>query len=486
MIYLELDGQGDMGRQLVRALRNAIRSGRLATGARLPSSRELAGHLGIARNLVLYAYEVLAAERLIAGRVGAGTFVTSGVPARKITPHPTRLPAQSLYARRLRDLMDEPSSRVGSAWRHDFQYNVPLVDPGLFSAWARALAYAAERTEAAYPPAAGHPALREEIARHVALQRGIECSADDVIVVNGALQGLSLIASVLLDEGDRVAIEDPTLPALRLLLRARGIDVRPVPVDGDGLNVAEIPPLAPKAVLVHPSGQFPLGVPLAGYRQQRLLAYASEQPCWIIEFDQDSALLDPTDAASSLRGADHQGQVIFVGSFSRLLIPSLRLGYVVAPPSIRGDLLRAKALLDAASPAIEQMALSHFMSTGRLERHMHRARAELRRRRSALNDGVVQYCGRHVQLSPSRPSLHAVAWLPGWTTESVLQLREEAARRDIRLYPIDRCYERPAPVRGLLMGFAGLSPAQLELATKMLGEVLDTIPSGANQNLKRA
>ncbi|MCU0942112.1 MAG: PLP-dependent aminotransferase family protein [Hydrogenophaga sp.] len=486
MIYLELDGQGDTGRQLVRALRNAIRTGRLATGARLPSTRELAAQLGMARNTVLYAYEVLCAERLVAGRVGAGTFVTGTVAARPVAAPRADLPPQTPYAQRLRALMPEPAGRVGSAWRHDFQFSAPLLDLGLFPAWAKALAHAAERTEASYPPSTGHPALREEIALHLARHRGIACEPGDVLVVNGALQGLALIARVLLAEGERVAVEDPTLPAMRALLRAHGAEVVPVGVDTDGMDTTALAAIAPKLVVVHPSGQFPLGVRLSPPRQQALLDFARDRGGWVVEFDQDSELLDAADAGAALHGADRHGRVVYVGSFSRLLTPSLRLGYIVAPAGLRGDLVRAKALLDVASPAIDQMALAHFMKTGRLERHLHRARAELRRRRAALRESVAVHCGRHLWLAPTSPALHGVGWLPGWSSDAMTLLKEEAARRDVRLYPIGPCHEQAAPHGGLLLGFAGLSVAQIQLATRTLGDALDAAARRGAPTLKRA
>ncbi len=471
-IYLELDGHGEMYRQLLRALRQAIAEGRLAVGARLPSTRALAQELGIARNTVLLAYEMLCAEHLAVSKVGSGTYVVR--PPRRAPEPPAELTIepQSRFARRLRETDTRWFRDTGKHLRFNLQYGTPVVDMGLFAAWGRALAHAAERTDATYPPTQGVEALRVEIASYLGRRRGLACEPDDVMVVNGTQQAIHLTSRVLLDEGDHVVLEDPSFKLARNHFTAHGAEVSFVPVDDEGMRVDRMPARPAKLIYVTPSHQYPSGVQMSRRRRHDLLALAREQGSWILEDDYDGEFGLEGRLEPALASLNAGGRVLYVGSFSKVLLPSIRLGYIVAPSSIREDLLKAKLLSDIASPGIEQAALAHFMRSGGFERHLRRAGAELRRRRAALRAAVQRWCPNDVVLDDKGVGMHCVAWLPSLEQPDVRALIEVAAAQGLGLHSINSQYLVKPRHQGLLLGFASLSVAQLGSAIELLSQCL--------------
>lgn len=474
-MFLELDGRGEVYRQLHRALRTAIAQGRLREGTKLPSTRELARQLGLARNTVLLAYEMLCAEHLAVTKVGSGTYVAhrasaARAPARPVPPAP--LPPPSRYARRLRDTDAAWLRGPGPALRFNLQYGTPMVDVSLFGAWGRALAHAAQHTDASYPPTQGVEALRQEIAAYLGQRRGLMCEAQDVIVVNGTQQAISLIGRLLLDEGDRVVMEDPSFKLARNGFAAQGASLSFVPVDDEGLQVQALPDGPVKLAYVTPSHQYPSGVQMSMRRRETLLAAAAARDFWVVEDDYDGEFGLEGRLQPALASMDTAGRVIYVGTFSKMLLPCIRLGYIVAPRALRDDLLRAKLLADIASPGIEQVALAHFMKTGAFARHLRRGSQELRRRRQALHEGVARWCGQDIVLHDSGAGMHCVGWLPRLSYEQAQHLIDLAGREGLGLHAIHSQYLHKPPHPGLLLGFASTSVAQLRGATRLLGDCL--------------
>ena len=291
---------------------------------------------------------------------------------------------------------------------------------------------------------------------------------------------------VLLDDGDRVAIEDPTFPVINPLLRAYGAQVLPTPVDKEGMAVDRIPQDGLKMVIVNPACQFPLGVPLSWQRRQTLLHMASDHAVWLVEHDQDSELLNGAQHSAALKASDVDGRVVFVGSLSRLLSPALRLGFMVAPPGLMTDLLRARYFQDFGSSAVDQLALVHFMRTGRLDRHLHRVAAELRRRRAAMREGLAQHCREWLVLSDAQPAMHCIGWLPRFGVQHWPTLRAAALKRGLGLYAVNTCAQTGLPSLGLMLGYAGLSVNEIARATAVLGDVLSEWVPLQEPALKRA
>jgi len=471
-VFLELDGNGPRYSQLTRALKQAILRGQLKAGSRLPATRALASELGLSRNTVLTAYESLCAEQLAVATAGSGTFVRRVMMAGGFAADAPEVPPQTRYAARLRSLPPLALRASSAQLAYDLQYGEPLADPLLVNAWRRELARAALRAGSRYPSSAGLPALRGAIRDYLARRRGVVCHADDIVIVNGAQQAVALLARLLLNEGDAVVVEDPGYQLAIHALRAHGARLLPVQVDAEGLKVDALPPDGVRLVHVTPSHQFPSGAVMSLERRLALLQYAVAGQCWLIEDDYDGEFRYDAVAIPALRSLDVRHRVVYVGSFSKVLFPGLRLGYVVCPPGLRDDLVNGKRLDDIGCGLIEQAALAELMASGAFERHLRRTAAELRRRRAALLDGLARHCAGHLHYEDSRAGMHLVGWLPGWSAAAVQELVAHAQARGLGLHPIGPHYlAAPAPA-GLLLGFAALSPKQLQAATARLGECL--------------
>lgn len=412
-MFLRFDGNGPRYAQLARALKRAILEGQLPAGALLPATRVLATQLGLSRNTVLTAYEMLCAEQLAVARGGSGTFVSASVVPARPPRHKARagapVPPQSRYVERLRNLPPPALRGLSPRLRYDLHYGEPLIDPPLASAWRRDLARAAGGAHWGYPPPAGLRMLRQAIAEHLARRRGVVCHADDVVVVSGTQQAVSLLARVLLDEGAPVAIEDPGYELTSRTLQAHGARLLPVKVDAEGLRVQALPRTRPvRMVQVSPSHQFPSGATLSLARRLALLDYAAERGCWVLEDDYDGEFRYDGAAIPALRSLDLRERVLYVGSFSKVLFPGLRLGYVVCPSGLRDDLIGAKRNDDLGCSSIEQAALAALMHSGAFDRRLRHAAAELRRRRSALLDGLRRHCAAHLVVNDSQAGMHLV------------------------------------------------------------------------------
>ncbi|MDE2398477.1 MAG: PLP-dependent aminotransferase family protein [Burkholderiales bacterium] len=474
-MLLVLDGSGELYRQLGRALRTAMAEGRLAAGSRLPSTRELALQLGLSRNTVLAAYELLRAERMIEARTGRGSFVAAAPARRGAPPAPVEpLPAPSMRAARQRALPPLPLPWRQPGVRIDLQYGEPLTHVAVFTAWSRCLAQAAAHLEPGYVQAQGRPELRAQIAAYLSRRRGLVCTAGDIVVVHGTQRAISLLARVLVDPGQTVVVEEPGYALARQALFAHGAAVRALPVDAQGLVVERLAGVDARLILVTPSHQFPLGVAMSLERRRALLRHAHEHAALIVEDDYDGEFGIGAGALPTLSALDGQGRTIHVGTFSKSLLPSLRLGYIVCPPGLRRDLVQAKRLEDISCAALEQQALARFMAGGGFERHLRRTALELRRRRSALVEGL-RGLGERVRVQDSGSGMHLLAWLPGLDASALAMLIDDARRCGLALHPLSAHYEQPPAEQALLLGFACASAAQIREAVGILGACLDRV-----------
>ncbi|GAB3101005.1 MocR-like pyridoxine biosynthesis transcription factor PdxR [Lysobacter terrae] len=479
---LVLDGNGPLYLQLARALREAMAAGRLANGTRLPSSRELAYDLDLSRTTVVAAYEHLRAEGYISGRVGSGSYVTSPWTAPVRLPPPRRaVVAQSRYSQRTREvcmLGNIPGHRP-PGMRYAFQFGVPMVNTALTAQWVRELARAAPYVQPNYPRIQGLPALREAVARHINRTRGVACVADDVLIVSGTQQALTLIARVLLDEGDAAALEEPHYFTARTILQAHGARLIGVPVDADGLQVEQLPDPAVKLTYVTPSHQFPTGAVLSYERRLALLEYARLGSGWIVEDDYDGEFRHDRQAVQALQQLDRDGRVLYVGSFSKTLFPALRLGYIVMPPGLRDDLLAAKWADDFGSPPLDQAALANFIASGAYDRHLRQVTRKLAERRALLRTLLEQHCGDRLELMDSHAGMHLVAWIRDMPAAEGDALIRAAHERKLALYSIAPCYLQPPDRTGLIMGFSAMSPGELRDAVALFAQCLALFPRHA-------
>jgi GntR family transcriptional regulator/MocR family aminotransferase len=359
------------------------------------------------------------------------------------------------------------------AIRYSFQYGLPLINPALTTAWARELAHAAAYTAPDYPNAQGVLALREAICDYLARRRGVQATPEDVLVVGGTQQAVSLAARVLLEPGDLAVVEEPQYFALRNVLQIHGARLHGAECDADGLRLDCLPQESPRLVCVTPSHQFPSGAVQSLPRRLGLLAYARRHDSWILEDDYDGEFRYDTQPLAALRSLDRDGRVLYVGTFSKTLFPSLRLGYLVMPPALRADLVTAKWAQDFGSSAIEQAALARFMDTGGFERHLRRSARTLQERRTALLDGLRECSRGRLEIADSHAGMHLVVWLRDKRDADLDAMLLHAEQLGLGLHTIRPHYLHQPERAGLLMGYCGLSPAQIREAMPLFEQVLD-------------
>lgn len=473
-VYFELDGQGARYAQLIRALKGAILDGRFAAGTRLPASRLLSREMDLSRNTVLAAYEQLQAEGFLVGRVGSGSFVANvgnrTLPKRAAG---TLIAPLSAFARRAQSNTDGRfiPGHQHLDLRYNLQYGLPLVNPLLASVWRREISRAAEHVEFDYPDAQGLPQLREQVCDYLSRRRGLPAAPEDVLIVSGTQQAFSLAARVLLESGDTVVLEDPHYRGARQAFITHGAHARGCRVDADGLVPSALPSGARLAV-VTPSHQFPTGALLPLARRVELLEWASAQRAWLIEDDYDGEFRYGGRPLAALKSLDRDGRVIYIGSFSKALFPALRLGYMVLPPALRDAFVAAKWLEDRGNNSLEQAALAHLMQSGGFERHLRRAALALRARRAAMLGGLRKHAAGVVEVVDSNAGMHLTAWLTHANHGDCERLVAHARTRGLGLYTVAPYCLKPPPRPGLVLGYAGLPPADIEAAMRLLGTCL--------------
>ena len=483
LIAVRLEGRGPLNRQLFRGLRHAILDGRFGPGSRLPSTRALATDLGLSRNVVLLAFAQLVAEGYAEGRGGSGTFVPDVLP----DPRPRRRPRAaaaprplplSTHARRVVALAPLPA--VGTPPRagllYDFRYGVPAVAEFPQQVWSRIVTRrmrAASVNTLRYGRAVGWRPLRQAIAAYVTRTRGVTTTVDQVVIVNGSQQALDLVARLLVDPGDRVVVEEPSYVSARQVFIAAGAELIAVPVDAQGLDVSQLPTRgAIRAAYVTPSHQFPLGGTLPLDRRLALLDWAADSGAVVIEDDYDSEFWYGAHPVEAIQGLDAAGRVLYIGTFSKVLFPSMRLGYLIVPPALIGPLAALKFLADRQSPTFEQEVLAEFIARGHFERHVRRARARNAARRTAMLEAFDDTFGDRAQVSGENAGIHMVVWLRDVEAARLDDLIARAADRGIGLYSVAPHYTRPPEVAGLLLGYAGLTEAEIRDGIRMLGDLM--------------
>ena len=479
---LHVEGDGPLYERLYRALCAAIADGRLAPAARMPSTRSLARELAISRTVVVAAYAQLLAEARVEGRAGSGTYVAArpaapspAAPTRAITPRPARL---SRYARRVVDLVPYPRAGTpdrGPPLPYDFRYGRPAVKEFPQAAWAALVARRARDGSIRaldYGPPAGHLPLRVAIADQLLRARGIRTTAEQIMIVSGAQQALDLVTRLVIDPGATVVVEEPTYPVARQVFRAAGARVLPIATDRDGLQVASLPRRAIRLAYVTPSHQFPLGAILPMARRRELVRWAARTGAYILEDDYDSELSSGATTLAAVQSLDRHARVIYMGTFSKVLFPALRLGYVVLPAALVAPATAVKMLMDTHTALFEQDVLAEFMREGQFERHVRRTRARCASRRAALVEAVAQHLAGHVELSGAEAGVHAVAHLVHITSRALPDLVARAATRGVGLYPLGPHYARAPRRAALLLGYAALSEHEIRTGIWLLGEVM--------------
>jgi GntR family transcriptional regulator / MocR family aminotransferase len=462
--------------QVYRGLRQAILSGAFRAGNRLPSTRELAERLGISRTVVLLAYDQLLAEGFVEGLGGSGTYVSQSLDAaRSRSQHQSAQLKLSRFgeaAARSASSVDFPGRRA-TPLRYDFAYGGRGdVDTFPFEMWRRILlrhVHKAPPRELDYAAPAGSHALREAIAVHVRRSRAAACDASQVIVVNGSQQALDLVARVLLERGDRVAIEDPQYQGAREIFRSAGARLHAVPVDGEGLDPARLPKKA-RLAFVTPSHQFPTGVILPLARRLALLDWARKCDAVIVEDDYDGEFRYEGQPLESLQGLDSEGRVVYLGTFSRTMFSALRIGYLIAPRPLVQAFTAAKWLCDRHTATLEQETLAEFIASGMYERHLKRIRRRNTAHRAALLEAIAKHLSDRVEVSGDGAGAHVVLWLEQGKNEQEVAAR--AAQKEVGVYGVARYFLSGATRPGLILGYTRLNEADICEGIRRLAEVL--------------
>jgi GntR family transcriptional regulator/MocR family aminotransferase len=464
ILTLPLDPTSDtpMYRQVYLGVRRAIREGVMQPGARLPSTRALASDLRISRNTVVMAYEQLRAEGYAVGRGGSDTRVAETLPDHVMTPVPLGARAArssarpSQLARTVAGTWDEVTPRLDQPPRA-FRAGAPATDLFPYAMWGRLLSRRWQRITArdlGYANPQGYLPLREAVAGYLAASRGVRCSAEQVFIVGGAQAGLSIAARLVLDPGDQAWMENPGYHGARGAVLATGANPVPIAVDAEGLRVDDGRREAPdaRAAFVTPSRQLPLGVTMSAARRAALLEWAARSRAWIVEDDYDADLRFGTRPLPALQGSDTHGSVLYVGTFSKVLFPSLRLGYLVVPPDLVPATLAMRHMHDVHSPTLEQMVLTDFITEGHFERHVRRLRHVYLERQQALRDGVQRHLRGLLELTSGEAGLFVLGWLPPDVSD--LRAAELAAAEGVDVVPLSRMGTGPLHP-GLVLGYAG-------------------------------
>lgn len=443
----------NQGGRVHAALRSAILDGRLQAGMQLPSSRSLAEQLGVRRNAVVAAYEHLVGDGLLEARHGAGTYVSRYIQA-PADPAPSIAldfapPKRRPFALGHTFVEDDILRRLGGYLRHE-----------VLTAGAEAIGYGDPR---------GSVRLREQIAQHLAVHRGVKCDPACIVVVSGTQHALRLCIDALLRPGDAVWMEDPGYYATHHTLRATGLKLVAVPVDGEGIDVAAgvRTRQSARAAYVTPSHQFPTGVTMSMRRRVALIEWARANECWIFEDDYDSEYRFAGPPLTALAGIGGEC-VIYIGTFTKILFAGLRLAYMVLPPEIVGQVLAARASIDRFPPRFTQDAVAGLMADGSLARHTRRMRTRYREAHDVVLAALDETAGDVLRTWGPAQGLHVAARLPdGVSQDEAVRIRERA---DIDAKLLSDTQLTPGGPEGFILGFSGHPLPELRAAARRLGQ----------------
>jgi len=457
------------------SIRRSVLRGQLRPGTRLPSSRSLADELGVSRNTVVDAYDQLLAEGYLESRRGSGTFVAMNLSIRTADrPVGTSSSAQLAMSDRGKASTDIVTSHSADTLR-PFSPGIPALDPAALRSWFQTTARIGRRITAellSYGEAAGYRPLREAIAGHLGPTRNVTCNADQVVITSGTQQALSIAAHLLLDPGEPAWIEDPGYPGAAAAFANAGARLVHVPVDSDGLNVAFGLRRALNARLayVSPSHQYPLGVTMTLARRLDLLRWADKTDAWILEDDYDSEFRYDGRTLPALQGLDDRGHVVYLGTFSKTVFPSLRIGYAIVPPRLAAAFAKGVAITGHGPPLMEQAALHQFIESGAYARHLKQVRALYDERHNAFCEAVRKRLAGVLSLSGEAMGLHIAGML--LSEKDDRRLSDRAAAANLSMPALSKYYGGPQPARGFVMGYGHLSIAQIHAGVGLLSTIL--------------
>lgn len=465
--------------QVHHHLQQAIVSGRISAGSRLPSTRQLADQLQLSRTSTLAAYEKLAAEGYIETRIGSGTFVTSDIPS--ILEEPERSPqinsapagseVLSAYAGKAEQVTSDLFTRAAVP----FVTGCSSIDAVAIDAWRKVGVRHFQTMDAEnlrYSTPAGVPALRLEVAHYLKAARAVRCDPDDILIVSGAQQGIDISIRSLLDRGSKVWIEDPGYLPTRAALSAHGARLIPVPIDAEGLVVAEGTKRAPdaKAAYITPSHQYPTGAVMSLARRIELLDWANRSGAYIIEDDYDSEFRYSGAALPSMQGIDTQGRVIYLGTLSKVLFPGTRIGFAVVPPALRKAFAAVRFLTDRQPATLQQQIVAEFMRDGFLTSHIRRMRQRYRAARDLLVGVLLEDLDDAIDIEIPDGGIQLSIFFKN--DEDDVAIAAAARQQGIVVRALSSLYVSAPQRKGLLLGFSGFEDHMLRQAAIRLGQII--------------
>jgi GntR family transcriptional regulator/MocR family aminotransferase len=481
IITIDREAPKPLYRQVYDAYRTSIVNGGLRAGQRVPSTRILAAELGISRIPILNAYGQLLAEGYFEGRVGSGTIVSQSLPDQISSSF--RNSQKTLKARPGPRPLSKGASVVSSGenvqlrrrWGA-FAVSQVASEHFPFRIWNSLVTRHCRRTSGRsldYGNPLGLKVLREAIATYLRTARGVRCEAGQIMIVSGSQQGLEITTRVLLDPGSSVWMEEPGYRLARGVFALNGCRMAPVPVDYLGLNVALGSKLCgnARAALVTPSHQYPLGIIMSASRRLQLLDWAETSGSWIIEDDYDSEYRYDNTPIASLQGMDRNSRVIYIGTFSKVLFPSLRLGYVVIPPDLIKHFVAVRLAMDIAPAGFYQAVLADFILEGHFSRHVRRMRSLYRDRASVLVEAVRKELGFGVDITGGQAGMHVAITLKGICDR---EIADRAADQNLTLVPLSSSYLSKPTRQGFILGFGGVTAGQIPLAVCKLSSLLNS------------
>lgn len=478
VIAVDRKARKPMHRQIYDAFRDAIIQGSLRSGQQIPSTRALASDLGISRIPLLNAYAQLLAEGYFEARTGAGTFVSASFP------QPVLRGSRAAQAPAVRIARRRVAQRSTAIPRHDepwmsgsgaFSIGQPAFEHFPVKAWSSLLARHARRLRPSslkYGDPMGTREFRESVAAYLRTARAVRCDPDQIMAVSGSQQALDICARVLLDPGSPVWVEDPGYPFMRSALEFAGCRIVPVPVNAEGLDIEAGIRLCRRAqaAWVTPSHQYPLGVTMSASRRLRLLEWAGHADAWVVEDDYDSEYRYESMPIASLQGMDQDSRVIYIGTFSKILFPSLRLGYMVIPKDLVSRFVAVRKVTDLSPPHLFQTVLADFIGEGHFARHIRRTRLVYAERREALVSALRRQFGASLEIAGGEAGMHLTMMLPAGSNDA--EIARRAAKKGLWLWPLSPTYTGPGARQGLILGFGSTPAKEMPEAVRHLARVI--------------
>ena len=483
-ISLERNSEMPLYRQLYEFLREQILSGRLSPNTLLPATRSLAQELRISRNTVLNAYKQLLAEGYLESTGGGYTRVTSTLPEQVLSVEEKNRPVERYHptdedrveVAKLSDWGETITSLPYPYWdrsgNRPFSSAQPSVGDFPKKVWEKYLLASwrnVDSKELSYPNTLGYRPLRETLAEYLQVTRGVHCTADQVVITNGTQHALTTMFKLLLNKGDKVWIENPSYNGVKIALNQVEADIVPVPVDENGLVFEEGIKMAPhgRMACISPSHQYPLGTTMSLTRRLELLEWAKQNQAWIIEDDYDSEYRYAGYPIEALQGLDGSGRVIYMGTFSKVLFPALRLGYMVLPKPLVEPFRAIRAFSDRGTRLLEQVTVDCFIKDGHLARHIRKMRILYAERQTVLIEMAEKFLGGMLELEPNDVGLHLVGWLPYHMDDKIVS--EHLLADGIYAPPLSYFSLVPLPRPGLVIGYAAVPANDIVSAVKKMG-----------------